>query len=125
MVLTISRTGMIWSVSMLMRRMGTAMPVTLTSCSIVRASVQRFAVVGDMAGDGRQRHRLGARQMRARVRPLAALEIAVGRADHPQIGEAVITEMGAQRTRRLMPLEAGLLEHLVQALRLGLRLHRR
>src|SRR6185369_5092041 len=114
MVLTISRTGMIESVSMLMRRIGTAMPVTLTSCSIV-SSAERLAVVGDAAGDGRQRHRLGTGEMGARVRALASLEIAVRRADDAQVRETVVAEMRAQGTGRFMPLEAGLLEHLVEA----------
>src|SRR4051794_37256162 len=102
-----------------MRSSGTAIPLTLTSCSMaVSFSVHQLAGIGDVPGQRRGRDRRGARQMGPRLRPLSALEIAVGGADHPLILQPVIAHMAAEGTARFMPLEAGLLENRVEPLRL-------
>src|SRR6185437_2735695 len=119
----ISLPGMIWSVSILMRRSGAAIPVTLTSCSIaVASSVHELAGVGDAAGERRGRDRRRARQVRARPRSRPALEIAVRGADDALVLQPVVAHVAAERTTGFMPLEPGILENLVEPLRLGGRL---
>src|SRR4051794_21223224 len=119
----ISRPGMIWSVSMLMRMSGAAMPVTLTSCSMVASlSIHQLAGIGDAAGERRCGDRRWARQMGPRLRPLSAFEIAVGRADDALLLQPVVARMAAQRAAGFMPLETGVLEHRVEPFRLGRRL---
>src|SRR5260370_18397254 len=101
----ISLPGMIWSVSILMRRSGAAMPVTLTSCSMAPSSAQDLARVGDAPGEPRCGDRRRARQMRARLRSLPAFEIAVRRADDTLLLHPVVAHMAAHAAPGVMPLE--------------------
>src|SRR3954447_13313243 len=104
----ISLPGMIWSVSILMRMSGAAMPVILTSCSIGHpSSVRELTGIGDVPGKRRGGDRRRARQMGSGLRPLAALEVAVGGADNALILQAIVAHMAAQRTAGFMPFEAG------------------
>src|SRR5258708_417393 len=118
----ISRPGMIWSVSILMRRSGAAIPVTLTNCSMSPSSVHDFARVGNVPSKRRGRDRCRTRQMRARLRSLAALEIAVRRADDPLVLQSFIAHMAAEAATGLVPFETGILENPVEPFRLGRRL---
>src|SRR5258708_23518263 len=118
----ISLPGMIWSVSILMRASGAAMPVTLTSCSMAPSSAQDLARVSDAPGERRCGDRRRARQMRSCLRPLPAFEIAVRRADDALVLQPVITHMAAKGATRFMPFETGILENPVESFRLGRRL---
>src|SRR4051794_13047232 len=115
----ISLPGMIWSVSILMRMSGAAMPVILTSCSIGRpSSVRELTGIGDVPGERRRGNRRRTRQMGPGLRSLPALEIAVCRADDALILQPVIAHVAAQRAAGFMPFEPGLLEDPVEPFRL-------
>src|SRR5437868_12728510 len=119
----ISRPGMIWSVSILIRMSGAAMPVILTSCSIGRpSSVRELTGVGDVPGERRRGDRRRARQMGPGPWPLPALEIAVCRADDALILQPVVAHVAAERATGFMPFETGLLEDRVEPFRLRRRL---
>src|SRR5258708_34311962 len=102
--------GMIWWVSILMRRSGGEMPVTLTSCSMAPSSAQDLARVSDAPGGRRCGDRRRARQMRSCLRPLPAFEIAVRRAGDALVLQPVITHMAARGAPTFMPLGPGILE---------------
>src|SRR6185437_5967765 len=115
---------MIWSVSILTRRSGAAMPECVTNGSMTPSSAGNAPRIGDATGDRRGGDSRRAREMRPRPRPLPALEIAVGRADDAAIRQPVVPHMGAEAAARLVPLEAGRLEDAVEPFRLGGGLHR-
>ena len=81
--------------------------------------------IRDAAGDRTRGHGGGARQVRARLRALPPLEVAVGGADGAQVGEAVVADVAAEAARRLVPLEARLLEDAVEPFGLGRMFHGR
>src|SRR5262249_1353137 len=56
-------------------------------------------------------------QMRPRLRPLTPLEVAIGRADHPQVRETIAALACAHRATGLMPLEARVAKDLVETFR--------
>src|SRR5689334_16666958 len=113
---------MIWSVSMLIRMRGAAMPVTERNASMdsgVRRQVSGTARVRDAAGDGRCGDGGRTCQVRACLRSLPSFKIAVRRADDPQIREAVVADVAAVAARGLVPFEARVLEDAVEAFGLG------
>src|SRR5258708_18779767 len=119
--------GMILSVSMLIAGSGAATPVSwvnLSTASLLYVTLlHQVAHIGEVPGDrGGGGHRR-AHQMGAPAVALAALEIAVRRRGAALARlEPVGVHGEAHRTTRLAPLEAGLQEHLVEALLLGLLL---
>src|SRR5690606_39234317 len=116
---------MIWSVSTLARSSGATRPVWVVKAFIdaVSSGLDQFAHVDEVAGPrggGGQRR---ADQVGAATGALAPLEVAVGSGGAVLAAAQLVRVHGqAHRTARLAPLEAGLDEHLVQALGLGLGL---
>src|SRR5512146_2606321 len=118
-----SRAGMIWSVSTLGWSIGTAMAVSLTNGSTESPLTQHLAHVDETAGHGGGRRHRPADQVRAHAAALAADEVAIrGRGDALARRAGVAVDADAHRAARLAPVEAGLAEDLVEALRLGLLL---
>ena len=126
---------MIWSVSTLLRRSGSAVPVWVVNVSM-SAPPHGSRVADQPAGGpaglevGRGaggRHRGGrgderGDQVRAAALALAALEVAVrGGRGALAGGELVRVHAEAHRAAGATPLGAGRVEHLVQALGLGLQ----
>src|SRR5688572_7217475 len=113
---------MIWSVSMLVDGM-TA--VRDRMCVTAGMSVGcELARIGDATADRGCRRGFGACQQGARTRALASLEIAVAGADGiVPGGHEIAIHAEAHRAATLAPLGAGILEHLVEAFRLGGALH--
>src|SRR3954468_862362 len=109
---------MIWSVSTLLRRSGTAVPACTVNLSMfvslqISGAGQR-AAHGSGGGDER-RH-----EMRAAALALPSFEVAVGRRCAALTRrELVGVHAETHRAARLAPLAAGGGEHLVQALLLG------
>src|SRR5438132_14105566 len=106
---------MMTSVSMLLRRIGAAIPVSVVKGFAMLMSESPH--VGDRACD-RGRHRHGrARQMGAGARTLAADEIAVGGRDRPlPRGHGFTVGGQAHRASRLAPFEAGVGEDPIEPL---------
>ena len=117
---------MIWSVSTALRRSGAAVPVWVVKASISvrlqRSSSQvgrggQLPGQGGRGGDGR-RHQVGAPAL-----ALPALEVAVAGGGRPLPRlQLVGVHAQAHRAARAAPLGAGVEEHPVEALGLGLRL---
>ena len=119
---------MIWSVSTLLRRSGTPMPVWVVNapcqCPPRRSSPTRSAGAGQGAAQRGGRRDERADEVGATALALASLEVAVGRrgAALPR-RELVGVHAQAHRAAGEAPLGAGLGEDLVQALVLGLQPH--
>src|ERR1700758_3080537 len=118
---------MIWSVSTLLRRSGSARPVCVTNGSmVVRVSLQ-VGGGGQAAGDGRGGGDSRGRQVGAAALALAALEVPVrgGRGALTRL-ERVRVHAQAHGAAGAAPLGARLGEHRVEPFGLGLRtdLHR-
>src|ERR1700733_5602088 len=113
--------GMIWSVSTLVRRSGSARPVWVTNGSIEAVSFSQVGGRGEVAGHGGGGGDRGRDQMGAPALALAALEVAVGGGGAALAGgELVRVHAQAHRAAGRAPLGAGRGEHRVQALLLGL-----
>src|SRR6516225_8060737 len=122
--------GMIWSVSTLLRRSGTARPVCVTNGSMVvspcalevrRSQVgRRGQPARDRGGGGHG----GRHQMGPAALALAALEVTVRRGGAALArGERVGVHAEAHRAARRPPFRARRGEHLVEAFGLGLGAH--
>src|SRR5512141_285459 len=112
---------MIWSVSTLLRRSGTPMPVWVVNASMSGLQVGGRAEGAADRGCRSDRHR---HQMRAATLALASLEVAVGRRRAALLrGELVGVHAQAHRTAGAAPLASGLLDDHVEALVLGLQAH--
>src|SRR5262249_20196188 len=86
---------------------------------------EQGADVGDPAGDGGRGGGERRRQEGAAAAALAALEVAVAGADGVLAGlEAVAVHRDTHRAAGVAPLGAGVAEHAVEALALGLALDR-
>src|SRR5215469_15256567 len=127
--------GMIWSVSTLLRRSGTARPVCVTNGSMSKSlqvaviTAQRSQVGGrgQPARDGGGGGNGGRHQVGAAALALTAFEVPVrGRGAALPRGKRVGVHAQAHRAASRPPLGAGRGEHLVEALFLGERadLHR-
>src|ERR1041384_4818138 len=93
--------------------------------SIDTALPEQGADVGDPAGDGRRRGGERRCQERAAAAALATLAVAVAGRDGVLAGlEAIAVHRDAHRAARVAPLGAGVAEHAVEALALGLALDR-
>src|SRR6202023_1413209 len=118
--------GMIWSVSTLVCRSGTARPVWVVNGSMGAVSCYRSTGLqvgggGEVAGDGGGGGDRGRDQVGARALALAALAVAVGgRRAALAGGELVRVHAQAHRAACGAPLGAGRGEHRVQALLFGL-----
>ena len=118
--------GMIWSVSTSERSSGTARPGDDGhGVPSVVAPQSRSAGVGEGAGDGGGGGHGGGHEVGAAALALAALEVAVAGGGGPLAGGELVGVHGqAHRAAGLAPVEAGGGEDLVEALGLGLVLHR-
>src|SRR6185437_1513023 len=80
--------------------------------------------IDEVPRDRRGGRHLGAHEVRAAARALAAFEVAVGGGGATLAGrQTVVVHAEAHRAAGVAPLETRLLEHAVEAFLLGLRLH--
>src|ERR1700712_3428347 len=111
---------MIWSVSTLLRRNGTPMPVWVVKASMSVQVLRRRQGPADGRRGGDQR----GDQVGAAALALTALEVAVRRRRAALArGELVRVHSQAHRAARGPPLGTGVGEDLVEALLLGLEPH--
>src|SRR6476661_9953608 len=117
---------MIWSVSTLLRRRGTPIPVWVVNCSmsvaLLGGRADQVGRAGQRAAQRGRRRDERAHEVGATTLALASLEVAVGRrgAALPR-RELVRVHAQAHRAPGEAPLGTGLDEHPVQALGLGLQ----
>src|SRR5262249_4174505 len=111
------RSGITRSVSTLGRAIGSPTAVSFVNGS---TSGSERPHVGEPAGDRGGRGHRRRHQMRARALALAPFEITIRRRRHALAGgRRLAVHPDAHRAARLPPLEAGLAEDAVEALRLG------
>src|SRR5690349_10140473 len=116
---------MIWSVSTLGWSTGSAGASRVVKGSMARLLAEQAADVGETAGDRGGRGHRRADEMSAHAGTLAADEVAVGGRGNALARLAgVAVHADAHRAAGLLaPFEAGVAEHLVEALGFGLLLH--
>src|SRR5215467_3296195 len=114
---------MMTSVSTSARSIGATSPFTTVNFSI-SGVLSPLAHVDEMPGDRRRSRHLRAHEVRPSASPLASFEIPVrSRSGTLARLQPVGVHREAHRATGLAPLEAGVAEHPVQPLLLGLRLH--
>src|SRR5690348_670303 len=112
---------MIWSVSTLAWSIGTATAVSLVNGSTGKLLAQHLAHIGEAAGHGSRCSHRRAHKMRAHATSLAANEVAVrGRGNALARHADIAVDADTHGASGFAPLEAGVAEDLVQALRFGL-----
>src|SRR5262245_48210512 len=105
--------GVMASVLMFGSRSGAAMPVTVVKVSM--SASQQLADINDAARDRRRCNRRRRRQVRAALRPLPVLEIAIGGRDRALAWRHDVAVAGdAHRAASVAAFEARRDEHLAE-----------